>query len=722
MLYWLLFLLQFSFPMIRLLRSGRFWLKFISFGSLAALLLMLSLYLGLHQLFSVGRMHALADAAVEGTGRSVRFNNNISRNWLPRPTATLYNVVITKPDSTAAAVMVKEMRIGLAWSSLWKSRPEIEKWLLRDAEAELLRNTEGRWSLQDLWEQPAAVNLNRILLESSRINMHLPDRSYALHDLNIRVGSSDDGNRSINGSGNIGSNLFEPIAWQADGLLQTDGSAWQMPRLRVNADTTLHGHEISLSADGSLNWQPQNHTLSARNLRLRADSPFHNLHLTAESPLLNWRNGNLQINRINGVYTADSGQTRLNGSFMLAKASLRASVADIGEFESNNNLQTERHHTTANLTGNALWQQGHGLDLNNLKLTTLQDSLSGGSQSRFNAQLGGSLSLQSPSRWQAELKGLFDRQSVALSAAYRAEDGQPATLDGKLSLQKLALAPYWNEWQTASTEAYPDWLDRSDAPEINAQIDIGSLSMPGLQLDNLATGLFANRERITLSNFKAGLYGGATEGGFSIANTRPLSYHLQQNATGVQIRPLLQDLFDNNNISGNGQAVIDLTASGSNREALTRSLKGSLQLTVSDGAWIGFDLNNILRRASNSGTARRDYDQTVQTPFRRFSMLSEFTDGIGYHENVELVSDYLDISSSGHTDFNNRTLSEDLLIHNARNPQAKPVPLKISGPLDNPSITIDFQRLTYGLTTPAEKQRALADTLREQWQWLTPQR
>ncbi|MDO5640350.1 MAG: AsmA family protein [Neisseria sp.] len=707
--------------MIRLLRSGKFWLKSISFGSLAVLLAVLSLYLGLHQLFSPERMHALADAAVAGTGRSVRFDSTIGRSWLPRPTATLRNVVITKPGNNTAAVMVKEMRIGLAWSSLWQSRPEIEKWLLRDAEAELLRDTEGRWSLQDLWEKPGSASVvNRLQLENGRINIHLPDRSYSLHNFNANIGRPDGGGRRFSSNGIIESHLFEAVNWKTGGVFLHNGEAWQVPQLRIEADTERHGRPISLSADSSLSWQPQAHTLDARNIRLRADSPFHNLHLTAESPLLHWSGDHIQISRINGVYTADNGQTRWNGSFMLAKTHLRPSVASIGEFESNNNLQTDRHHTTVNLAGSALWQQGRGLNLDDLKLTTLQDSLGGGAQSRFNAQLGGTLRLQGNRHWQAVLQGTFDRQPADIRAAYSAEPGQTARLGGTFKLQKLALAPYWNELQTSSASPYPDWLVGDNAPEIDAQISIGSLSIPGLQLDNLDTRLFADRQRITFSNFKAGLYGGMTEGGFSIANTRPLSYHLQQNATDVQIRPLLQDLFGNNNISGNGQAVIDLSASGSDREALTHSLKGSLQLSVADGAWIGFDLNNILQRASGNGNARNDYDNSVQTPFRRFNMLSEFTDGIGYHENVELVSDYLEINATGHTDFNTRTLSENLLIHNARNPQAKPVPLKISGAIDNPSVTIDFQRLTYGLSTPAEKQRALADTLREQWQWLNP--
>ncbi|MBF1286602.1 MAG: AsmA family protein, partial [Neisseria sp.] len=88
----------------------------------------------------------------------------------------------------------------------------------------------------------------------------------------------------------------------------------------------------------------------------------------------------------------------------------------------------------------------------------------------------------------------------------------------------------------------------------------------------------------------------------------------------------------------------------------------------------------------------------------------------------ELFSDSLNVVSSGYTNLSTQELSEDLLIRNALNPQNKPIPLKIRGTVQNPSITIDYNRLTDGLNSPQEKQKALENTLREQWQWINPNR
>ncbi len=80
-------------------------------------------------------------------------------------------------------------------------------------------------------------------------------------------------------------------------------------------------------------------------------------------------------------------------------------------------------------------------------------------------------------------------------------------------------------------------------------------------------------------------------------------------------------------------------------------------------------------------------------------MSSDISGGISRHDDTELVSDTLLISSSGSIDFNTQMLSESLLIRDARNRSAKPVPLKITG-RQNPSVTLDYPRLALGLNTP----------------------
>lgn len=76
-----------------------------------------------------------------------------------------------------------------------------------------------------------------------------------------------------------------------------------------------------------------------------------------------------------------------------------------------------------------------------------------------------------------------------------------------------------------------------------------------------------------MPDFTAKLYSGYTEGGINApTNTQPPSYHLQQFARDIQVRPLMQDLRYGN-ISGRGDTVVDITLS-SNHSQLIRPLNG----------------------------------------------------------------------------------------------------------------------------------------------------
>lgn len=704
--------------MIRLLHSGKFWLKLAAFCILAAILATIGLNVLLRHVFSTDQVRRHTEAFIRKTGRTINFDRSVGRSLLPRPTLTLKNVVISTPDGNHPAILIRETKIGFAWSALWSDNAPIEKWVVSGADTTLEQTPDG-WNLQDLWQQPAGSTPNRLIIESSRINVRLPQGSYKIENFGLNTQRPEAGGRPFKINGTLQHDTL-PLRWQGNGIWRTSGGNWETPSFHLEAAGRLNDHTLTVSTDSALLWQPQSSTLQARNFNLRADSSFHNLHLTAQSPLITLRNNHLSLNALSSAFTAGTSESRWDGSLELDKVSLRPSIAVLDNFKFNAGHKTEQQYTTFTLSGPAIWQRSKGAFSDGLRINTHQDTLVKAPRPRFISAFEGSFSMPDLNHWQGQFKGLFDRQPAALTVRYAAEPEQQPRLEAGIALSKLSLTPYWDDLQTHSSKAYPGFLSRSGAPAIEAQIKIDAITLPGLQLDNVETLLSADKDHIALSNFKAGLYGGKTEGGISMANTEPPSYHLQQNAQGVQVRRLLQDLLTVNSISGTGDAVIDLTARGQDRTSLTKTLKGTLTLNVSNGAWLGIDIDNIMQ----SGTiSRRGHNGEIpRTPFRRFSLTSTIDQGISRHFNTEVTSDSLLIVSNGFTDLGKQELSEEMLIRNARNPKAKPIPLKINGPINNPSITIDYSRLTNGLSTPAEKQKALENTLKEQWQWLNPNR
>ncbi|WP_082790388.1 AsmA family protein [Bergeriella denitrificans] len=699
----------------RLFNSGRRWLKLIVFGSTALLLLFVGMTASVYHVFSHERIQSRADAALKDTRRSVRFDEEIGRSWFPRPTLTLHNLIISRPDRRDAAIHIKRAQIGFAWRSLWQQEPVIEKWQAEGAEIRIEREADGSWSLQDLWQLPGReMAVNRVNMAGSRLTVRVGQADYVVEDFGINLQAPVSDGRRFRIIGTLPHDAH-PLAWQGQGMLKASAEGWQIPAFTLNAQSRLNQHPVNISAEAALRIDVQAQTLYADDTALRADSSYPNGHLSVQIPQWSLQPERLHLNTLSGAFTAEEGGQQWDAAVKLDKAVWRPGIATLDSAEIKGRYKTVYQQTQFTAAGNLMWQHSRGVKAEQLQLTAWQESLTDPAPPRYNTNLQGSVEWSGPQAWQGGFTGLFDRQPLALKLRYHAEEGRVPVLEAGLALQKLNLIPYWQSLQSSGGKAYPALFEHPRMPELDANLRIGSIQIPGLQLDDVETHLQADRSRLALSRFQAGLYGGRTQGGLVVTNTEIPSYHLQQNARGVRIRPLLRDLFGFHTISGNGDADIDLRARGRDRQSLSASLNGSLSLNISDGHWHGIDLNNILQ-SGKVGQAAADR----QTPFRRFTLSSTITDGIGYHENTELTSDSLYVTGSGYTDFAKQELAENLLIRNPRYPRAKPVPLKISGPVDNPSVTLDYNRLTDGLSTPEEKQKALADTLKEQWKWLSP--
>ncbi|WP_165090855.1 AsmA family protein [Neisseria yangbaofengii] len=702
----------------RLPNSGKFWLKIVFFGLLASFLMFVSLYASVYHFLSAERIHQFAQESLGRTERSIRFDKSITRNLFPRPTITLKNLIISRPRSTDAAVHIKEMKIGLAWQSLWADSPVIEKWVLSGADATLQRTQDGKWSLQDIWQQQSRnANLNRLIIENSTLRLRLISGEYLIEQFGLNAKAPDSGIREFSLSGNFNHSKI-PVSWKSSGLLETAASSWKIPKFHLSAEGRLNDETIKITADSALAWQPEQSSLQANNLALRADSSYRDFHLTAQVPRLTFNTDHVFVETFNSAFTAGSEAGQWSGSLKLNKGNLSNGKAALEGFKLNANHRTAQLQTNLSVSGPLVWQKNDGLKSDAIRITTMQDTVNRAPRPRYISLLDGSFSMTGLRHWQGKFNGYFDRQPTVLSLKYSNETGEVPLLEAGLTLQKLSLTPYWEDLEAQSGNIYPEFLNNDNLPNIEARVKIDSMNFPGLQLDNVETLISANRQHIAFTNFKAGLYGGQTEGGISMANTTPISYHLQQNAQGVQIRPLLQDLFGFHSFSGTGDAVIDLTSKGQDRRSLLQLLDGTLSLNVSDGAWHGIDMNNILQ----SGNIKKDTENNLQTPFHRFSLHSVIEKGVSHHINTELLSDSVRVTSSGFTNLEKQELSEELLIYNARNPDSRPVPLKIKGSVHNPSITLDYAQLTNGLETPQEKQKALEDTFREQWNWLIPKR
>ncbi len=237
-------------------------------------------------------------------------------------------------------------------------------------------------------------------------------------------------------------------------------------------------------------------------------------------------------------------------------------------------------------------------------------------------------------------------------------------------------------------------------------IKIGQLIVAGLNATDVELTLRGDGEGIRFYPVNAAFYGGKHTGDFRIdaRGDRPMLVAKQQ-LTDIKTAGLLQDLAGTSRLEGTGNLKVDLRTDLSNARSTRKLLSGKLTLNVHDGAIVGIDITESLRKASallgrqseTPGAAGQD----SKTEFSDLSMTATIKQGIVHNDDLVLRSPLLRMTGKGRINLVTETidyrvkpvLEED--VAGISNPQLDkiqgvPIPIRLSGNLYDPSIKVDI--------------------------------
>ena len=259
--------------------------------AVAVLTILLLAAIGLHasvyRIFTPENIRSRLQQSIAHTHRKISFDADIQRRLLPRPTVILKNLTITEPGGDRTAVSIKETKIGLSWKNLWSDQIQVEKWVVSGAELALTRDGKGIWNIQDLIDNPKRkASVNRIIIENSTVRLDFLQERFTLKEVRLNLQSPVSSGQQFESSGILtGENLS--ASWKSKGLFISDGiNPPEISPFHFEAETALNGHGITVSTTGNPTIRFNAGGADAANLGLRADTAFHNLHLTAQIPTL----------------------------------------------------------------------------------------------------------------------------------------------------------------------------------------------------------------------------------------------------------------------------------------------------------------------------------------------------------------------------------------------------------------------------------------------------
>ena len=242
--------------------------------------------------------------------------------------------------------------------------------------------------------------------------------------------------------------------------------------------------------------------------------------------------------------------------------------------------------------------------------------------------------------------------------------------------------------------------------ELQGKLQAGTLRMTGLEFSDAEVGIVLRNGKLRLNPLTAGFYGGRYNGDVSLdsSGAEPL-LSLDEKIDGITFQRLVADLVESESLSGVAMGRAKLSGVGRTSSQVLGSLQGDLGLTLTEGALEGINIWYEIRRGmalfKGLPPPAPEPDRTV------FSRLS-FDAGVdgGIISPRELIGElpFLTVQGNGTVDLgrsevdlamvakvrNSPDLAQDALGSELR---GKSMPFKITGPLDDPKLSVDWESL-----------------------------
>jgi len=243
--------------------------------------------------------------------------------------------------------------------------------------------------------------------------------------------------------------------------------------------------------------------------------------------------------------------------------------------------------------------------------------------------------------------------------------------------------------------------------DLNGTLIVDSLILANLRLADVRILTRAKDGVVSLQRIEAETYGGRLDASASLdVRSDTPGYSWSHRVSGLQTGPFLRDLHGKELISGTANSSAVVRALGPNIAALKRSLNGNLDFQVVNGAVIGINIAENMRDQIRKlmGQAPGS-DEPDRTDFSILSGSGVIVDGVETTSDLLLLAPRFKVTGSGKTDLVRENLDFSLVIA-LEGSQGKfedgalglaSVPVRVSGPLRKPVVSVDTAFLMRGL-------------------------
>ena len=298
-----------------------------------------------------------------------------------------------------------------------------------------------------------------------------------------------------------------------------------------------------------------------------------------------------------------------------------------------------------------------------------------------------------------------------------------------IDIDRYLAPPAEAKEQGKPTPAPQETVKESEEPDysslrklvMDGTIRIGELRVRGANLSDIALKVKARNGIIRVDPFSMNLYQGTLAGKLMLnVQEKSPTFKTAQNLKDVQVGPLLKDLGYTDRLEGVMDFEADIGAKGTEPEEIKRTLNGTGQFALTDGAIVGFDLAQMVRNIKAAfGLGEK---QKPRTEFSELKGNFTITNGLLDNPLTYLASPFLRVEGKGRVDLARETIDyrvEPRFVGTLKGQGDKKgksglmVPVVISGTFSDPKFQADLSAMLEDETVKEGVRELLEDLIQE---------
>jgi AsmA protein len=196
--------------------------------------------------------------------------------------------------------------------------------------------------------------------------------------------------------------------------------------------------------------------------------------------------------------------------------------------------------------------------------------------------------------------------------------------------------------------AVPIVLDGLDTFDLDLRLSASRITVANAKLGRTAISASLRNGQMAVTVGESQAFGGVLRGSIGLARSdigAEVKSQLQFN--DMDLEAGLGDLFGIHRLQGRGDLAFAMQASGDSVLALAKTLNGSARLTARQGALVGFNVEELLKRLERRPLQGSGGFRTGRTPFEQLTVNLKFADGTARIEDVHFEGPAVRLALAG---------------------------------------------------------------------------